>query len=319
MGGDRRLLVVDDEALICQACERVFSRQGYEVETRTDPRAGLAEATNHDYDAVLLDIRMPGMDGLRFLEALRKAKPDLPVVMMTGYPSVSSAASALRLGASDYLAKPFTPEQITLSVRRMLGRGAADGYASSAVLLDGEAGPRLEEFLFLDEAWVQPEMDGVAVVGACVARPETPVSGLFLPEEGDTLYQGLPLAGVTFDDGTMRIIASPVSGIVTDVHRHLAEKHDRLFDDPFRTGWIARVCATRFEEESERLTSRRVVVVGADPATTADYRERLAWLGTRRLPSRRTTFFCWTRIRWAAADRSWCGKSTRRAGRRRLS
>ncbi len=118
-----KLLVVDDEAAICHACRRVLSRQGFEVEECTDSFEGLKRATQGDYAAILLDIKMPKMDGIQFLEELRKTNPDVPVMIMTAYPSIPNATAALRLGASDYVTKPFTPAQLRRSISTMLARG----------------------------------------------------------------------------------------------------------------------------------------------------------------------------------------------------
>jgi len=122
MGDKRTLLVVDDEEVVCRSCRRIFTPQGFQVTTSSDAREGLSLAAEHDFAAILLDIKMPTMDGIQFLEELRKTKPDVPVVFVTGYPSISSAASATRLGAADYVTKPFTPEEITQAVQRLLGK-----------------------------------------------------------------------------------------------------------------------------------------------------------------------------------------------------
>ena len=86
----------------------------------TDARQGLALATEKDYSIILLDIKMPNMDGIQFLEQLREKKPDVPVLIITGYPSIPNAAAAMRLGACDYVTKPFTSEEITWAVQRVL-------------------------------------------------------------------------------------------------------------------------------------------------------------------------------------------------------
>jgi len=125
------LLVVDDEAAICGACRRILKRVGFRVHVSRDAGVGLGRAVADDYSAILLDIRMPEMDGIQFLQQLRKRKPDVPVMIMTGYPSIRDTASAVRLGVSEYLTKPFTPEQITQSVCKMLGLGS-DGTRVSA-------------------------------------------------------------------------------------------------------------------------------------------------------------------------------------------
>ena len=124
------LLVVDDEGGICRACRRILKQAGFRVHVSRDARIGLGRAIAEDYSAILLDIKMPEMDGFQFLEQLRRKKQDVPVMIMTGYPSIRTAASAVHLGASDYLTKPFTPGQITQAVRRMLALGTDGGDPS---------------------------------------------------------------------------------------------------------------------------------------------------------------------------------------------
>ncbi len=132
MSQSRRLLIVDDEAAICLACARVLGPQGFEVETTTDPHEGLQRAAANDYACVLLDLKMPRMDGLEFLEALRRVKPRVPVLIMTGHSSAASAVAAGRLGASHYVAKPFSPEEVLAAVRSALERGGAAGESASS-------------------------------------------------------------------------------------------------------------------------------------------------------------------------------------------
>ena len=126
MAGTHSLLVVDDEEVVCQACRRIFSRQGFEVVSNTDARQGLTVAAERDFDIILLDIKMPNMDGIQFLEQLRERKPDVPVLIITGYPSIPNASAAMRLGACDYVTKPFTTEEITSAVQRVLSTRRAE-------------------------------------------------------------------------------------------------------------------------------------------------------------------------------------------------
>ena len=94
MSDNPKLLVVDDEEVICLACRRIFSRQGFQVDVNTDACEGLNCALRDDYAAILLDIKMPKIDGIQFLERLRETKPDQPVLIMTGYPSIPNASAA---------------------------------------------------------------------------------------------------------------------------------------------------------------------------------------------------------------------------------
>ena len=79
MADSHALLVVDDEAVVCQACQRIFSRQGFTVDVNTDARQGLVWAADREYEIILLDIKMPVIDGIQFLEQLREKKPEVPL------------------------------------------------------------------------------------------------------------------------------------------------------------------------------------------------------------------------------------------------
>lgn len=119
-----RMLVIDDDPAVLSSCQRIFSADGFEVETVSDPVEGLARAGNNGFQVILCDWKMPGMNGLEVVADLEKRAPDAAVVMFTGYPSVDRATEAMKRGAMDYVAKPFTPEEIAGVVRRAVRRKA---------------------------------------------------------------------------------------------------------------------------------------------------------------------------------------------------
>ena len=282
MCDNRKLLVVDDEPVICQACHRIFSRQGFDVEESTDAREGLNRATEGDYSAVLLDIKMPEMDGMQFLAELREEKPDVPVMIMTGYPSIPNAASAVRLGASDYITKPFTPEGITQAVRRILidHRTSSESPVAAESAPAEAAVPQTGDRLFLNESWLQLEADGSARVGAVLPHSrEASVQAVRLPPGGEVVYQGLPLAGLTMADGSSLVVPSPVSGVVVSVNESLKGAPSVLLSDPCGEGWIACICTTRLEEDVENCEPRRVILFNADESTARSQRKQLESLG----------------------------------------
>jgi DNA-binding response OmpR family regulator len=120
MSLERKILVVDDEEVICQSCQRIFGGQGFLVETSTDSRTGLHLAAQNRYDAIVVDVRMPMIDGIRFLECLREISPAVPVVVISGRAGEAAEAAVARLGAAQYLPKPFTPAEIIQAVRRSM-------------------------------------------------------------------------------------------------------------------------------------------------------------------------------------------------------
>jgi two-component system nitrogen regulation response regulator NtrX len=116
-----RILVVDDEPSVLLEIASSLKR-GYEV--LTAPKAEEAERilAHEPVDLLLTDLRLPGKDGIALLEAVRTSNPDLPVVMMSGHGSIEEAVQAIRLGASDFVEKPFGPDRLHLTVERALER-----------------------------------------------------------------------------------------------------------------------------------------------------------------------------------------------------
>jgi len=106
------VLVIDDEQVICDACQLVLSEEGHTVTLTNTGKDGLAAIRQGTYDVVLLDMKLPDMDGMEILKAVQKEKRRLCIIVMTGYSSISNAVQAIKKGASDYLAKPFTDDEL---------------------------------------------------------------------------------------------------------------------------------------------------------------------------------------------------------------
>jgi DNA-binding NtrC family response regulator len=105
-----KILVVDDEEVVRLALARVLSSEHCRVEAAWSGADALREMERHSFDVVLLDLRMPGMDGMSVLKAIKEKWPEIEVIVVTGYPSLETAKEAIRYGAYDYLAKPVEPD-----------------------------------------------------------------------------------------------------------------------------------------------------------------------------------------------------------------
>ena len=112
------ILVIDDEDVICEACELVLSEKGHVVATRNDGKAGLSAIRQGTYDILLLDMKLPDIDGMEILKIVQKEKPGLCIIVMTGYSSISNAVQAIKQGADEYLAKPFTEDELVQAIEK---------------------------------------------------------------------------------------------------------------------------------------------------------------------------------------------------------
>jgi len=111
------VLIVDDDPVVRDSLGKWFISEGFRVETAPSARHALEAVQQDQYDAALLDIKMPGMDGMALQEKLREIDPDMPLIIMTGYASVETAVQALKHGAYDYITKPFDPDELVHLIR----------------------------------------------------------------------------------------------------------------------------------------------------------------------------------------------------------
>jgi DNA-binding NtrC family response regulator len=114
------ILLIDDEAIALSNLSHVLEREGYEVTACKDGESGLAEMQNTEFDLVLTDLRMPGIDGTEVLRYIREFTPDVPVIMITGHATLDSAVEAMKAGAYHYIAKPFRLDEARGIVRSAL-------------------------------------------------------------------------------------------------------------------------------------------------------------------------------------------------------
>ena len=115
-----RILIIDDERVICDGCRMALSEKGHSVDISMTGRAGIEAIRKGTYDLVLLDMKLTDMDGMDVLRILRSKTPNVYVIVMTGYSSVQNAVEAMKLGAFDYLTKPFPDDELVLAVDRAI-------------------------------------------------------------------------------------------------------------------------------------------------------------------------------------------------------
>ncbi len=128
------ILVVDDQPTVIYSLKRLLQREGYQVITAEDGREAIGLAASHKPDLIIMDVRMPGMDGLTALAMLKNEQPQVQVIMMTAYSTIDKAIEAMKQGAFDYLAKPFDNEELLSRIRDAL---KSKELVGTTVVFDG--------------------------------------------------------------------------------------------------------------------------------------------------------------------------------------
>jgi two-component system sensor histidine kinase/response regulator len=128
-----KILIIDDEKIVLKSCLRILRRENYVIDTAVSGEEGLRRTEEESYDIVITDLMMPGIDGMKVLEVLRAKKPEITVIIFTGFATVESARKALKMGAFDYIPKPFTSAELRNVVSNAI---KAREESSEAKMLD---------------------------------------------------------------------------------------------------------------------------------------------------------------------------------------
>ncbi len=122
MLGRAKILVIDDDEVIRDSCKQIISEQGHQVQLANNGKIGLQKINEMKADLVLIDLKMPGIDGMTLIDTIHQLDSNIIMIVITGYATIESAVEAIKLGAYDFLPKPFTPNELRIVTKRGLER-----------------------------------------------------------------------------------------------------------------------------------------------------------------------------------------------------
>ncbi|MBI2787146.1 MAG: response regulator [Elusimicrobia bacterium] len=258
MKNQRDILVIDDEPVITRAVSRICAEEGLTVDAADSGSAALDMLNVRSYRLILCDIMMTDLDGFAFLKEAARRELRIPVVMATGYATLENAVRSLTEGAADFIAKPFTADELLAVVRRALRARRLQEQAA--------AGPR-DSLAFVpcppryyrlgNVSWVKEEREGTALIGLSDLFLKTidGVAGLELSPLNDEAAQGAPCATVTSAAGDRHCVPCPVGGRIVEVNAAAKADPASLEKDPYFEGWLYRVVPTDLQGDLKSLVS----------------------------------------------------------------
>jgi len=248
----RRILVVDDEITVCKSIRQAIVSDEYEVDMALSGEEALKKDEEKPYDLIITDLMMPGISGLDLLKLLKESRPAVNVIMVTGYPTIKTAVESVKIGAFDYLPKPFTPADLRGLVARAFKKAEGEDPRTGA-----PAGARIPPgyYYMLGHTWLKMEEKDRAAVGVVPDFLKTVgiITQLDLPKVNDTITQGNVCGKISDADHFVHRIWSPASGRVIEVNIRLTADSSLLRRDPFQEGYLFRIETDNFEEDIKGL------------------------------------------------------------------
>jgi CheY-like chemotaxis protein len=257
-----RILAVDDEKIVLDSLRKTLALGGYSIDTVQDGSEALGLVSRRDYDFVFTDLKMPGMDGVEVTRAVRHLRPDIDVVVITGYATIETAVETVRVGALDYIEKPFTEDELLTFVStalikrqarleqamrhkiRLIRPGTRE--SKSKFELNVPAGA----FISPQHAWARIELNGAVRIGLddLIRKIFRQADRVDLPAPGKKIRRGDTLFSVGYGEFSLDI-PSPFSGTVISVNSEHADHPEWLAIKPFELSWMCRLEPSSLAEE----------------------------------------------------------------------
>jgi CheY-like chemotaxis protein len=257
--------------VVLDSFRKILVYANYAIDTVETGREALGLVQKNDYDFVFTDLKMPEMDGLDVLKAVKHLRPDIDVIMITGYATIESAVEAMKHGGMDYVQKPFTEDELVDFVNKCLIRrqDRIEREKPPTVRLVTPSVEHLEDrhvynipagvFVSPGHAWVSIETNGLARIGIddFLSKIIGAIDDIEMPKVGRKIARGETLLSIVQSPNVLRVL-SPISGTVRRVNHEILERLELLKMKPYELGWLCCLEPARLSEDLKPLR------IGAD-------------------------------------------------------
>ena len=261
-----RILCVDDEAVILDSFRKILVLDGYAVDTVENGKEALGLIQTHSFDFVFTDLKMPEMDGVEVTKAVKYIRPDIDVIIITGYATVETAVECMKYGAMDYVQKPFTEDELLDFTKKSLIKREdkinktlkpkvhITQFKESGSTTTPEFQIPGGVFISDGHSWANIGEDGTAKIGLddFAKKIIGKIDSVELPNLGMTVKKGQSL--FTIMQGTKNIsFKSPLSGKVKALNKFINNEIDSLNATVYDQNWICEIDADELDSELKSL------------------------------------------------------------------
>ena len=239
-----KILVLDDDPVVTLSCKRILGAEGYNIITADKGEDAIKKISNEEFDLLISDIRLPDINGITVLKESKIIQPKLDVVIITGYPTLDDAKESVRLGAFEYIEKPFTPDFMLNVAGKVfdqrgwiLRKAFIDEFRNEIVSLRDQQNPVI---FYKEGTWARPTNNGLWEIG-CDIRYWL-LSGqlmyIDIPEDIKLITAGESFGKILSGSGQTEELVSPMTGSVKEINVNANTAMSALIRDNLSEGWL---------------------------------------------------------------------------------
>ncbi|MFA4828999.1 MAG: response regulator [Thermodesulfovibrionales bacterium] len=239
-----KILVLDDDPVVTLSCKRILGAEGYNIITVDRGEDAIKRISNEEFDLLISDIRLPDVNGITVLKESKIIQPKLDVVIITGYPTLEDAKESVRLGAFEYIEKPFTPDFMMNVAGKIfdqrgwiLRKAFIDEFRNDIVSLRDTQNPVI---FYKEGTWARPIKDGLWEVGFDIRY--WLLSGqlmyIDIPEGLKMVTAGASFGKILSGSGQTEDLVSPMTGMVKETNTNANTAMSALIRDNLSEGWL---------------------------------------------------------------------------------
>lgn len=239
-----KILVLDDDPVVTLSCKRILGAEGFTIITADKGEDAIKKISNEEFDLLISDVRLPDTNGINVLRQSKIIQPKLDVVIITGYPTLEDAKESVKLGAFEFIEKPFTPDFMLNVANKVfdakgwiLRKAFIDEFRNDIVSLRDNANPVI---FYKEGTWARPLKEGLWEIG-CDIRYWLLGGHLMyidLPENLKEVSAGRGFAKILSGGGQTEDLISPMSGRVMELNHQANAAMSALVRDSLSEGWL---------------------------------------------------------------------------------
>jgi YesN/AraC family two-component response regulator len=253
-----KLLIIDDEEVVILGVKRILQNDplfNYNIDFAYSAEEGLNKSLQNTYNVIISDIVMPGMDGMELLQKLLYKNITAQIIMFTGYATMKTALLALKMGAFDFIAKPFTSDELCSSLHRALRTKSVNIKKRGNRLEEKNVIKPFNVYCIPGQTWAKVQEDYSILIGIekDFLNSLSEMEKLELLNEGEPVIQGQGFGKITTKNNIVHTLPSPLSGRVLAINKHIIDNILQIHDCPRFEGWLIHIEQTKIEKEVSNL------------------------------------------------------------------